>query len=293
MNFFKRGLRRAVKILGAHKLLHPKTIITLLHAIELSRFPDLKNPQDLNEKLIDLYFKSETSLWSQLTDKAAVREYIEKKGLKDILIPLAGIYSRADEIDFNSLPDSFVIKATDASARNIIVADKKLADFPKLKKIIDNWQKNKFGYATGEKHYLQIPPAIIIEEKLGGASEMLPIDYKFMCFNSEVHSCLVCSERDPKSFVSRRNLMNPYTWEEIPGSVNKFCHGNPLKAPKPQNLKKMVEIASKLSEGFPFVRVDLYEFQGNVYFGELTFTPSGCHISSITREVLLEMGKKL
>lgn len=291
MDLFRKGLRKGVKFLAGKKLIPAKTTFFLLHMIELLRIPDLKNPKDLNEKLMWLALNTDTSEWSRLSDKYEVRKFIASRGLGDILIPLSGVYDKVEEINFDEVPDAFVIKSTNGSAQNIIVKDKSKINTEAIIKEIVKWQKTKFGLASGEPHYLRIKPKLIIEKLLETKDHKLPVDYKFMCFNGKVHSCLVCSQRDDKTFVSKRNLFDVKTWQEITNSINPSYHGDISNTPKPLNLDKMVDIAKKISEGFPFVRVDLYNIEGKIYFGEMTFSPSGCRIASINHHTLSEMGK--
>ncbi|MCH5241267.1 MAG: hypothetical protein J1F67_02425 [Muribaculaceae bacterium] len=293
MDIARKGLRKIVKKIASYKLLPPKLTVFILYSIETLRFPKLRNPKDLNEKLIWLAFNTDTTRWSRLTDKYEVRNFISEKGFANILTPLIGVFENADEIDFDNLPECFVIKSTNGTAQTIVVDDKSIIDKEKIKKEIKSWQTQNLGYSSGEIHYLRIPQRIIIEQKLGGKTTELPIDYKFMCINGKVHSCLVCSERDKKVFTSRRNLMEVNNWKEIADSVNKNYRGDPSTLKQPHNLKEMVKIAEVLSQEFPFVRVDLYEVEGKIYFGEMTFTPSGFHITSINRKTLKEMGNLL
>lgn len=293
MNLFRKGLRRGVRFLAAQRIIPPKLDLWLLHVIELGRIPDINHPKDLNEKLMWLAFNSDTSQWSKLADKYEVRKYVEECGLSHILIPLLGVYDTVDTIPFNMLPSSFVIKSNNGSSQTIITTDKTKLDVRKACKEIENWQSEKFGLASGEVHYLKIQPRIVVEKLISGENGSLPVDYKFMCFNGKVHSCLVCSERDDKDFECKRNLIDPHTWKEFPNSVSGSYHGKMEDLKRPENLDEMIKVAERLSSGFPFVRVDLYNVDGKIYFGELTFSPSGFRIASITHPMLLEMGNLL
>ena len=290
MDLLRKGLRKFIRKLAGRKIIPAKATVFILHAIETLRFPNLRNPKDLNEKLILLAFTSDTAKWSELTDKYEVRKYVAECGFSDILIPLFGVYHNPKEILLELLPEKSVIKTTNGSGQTIIIEDKSKTDISEIRKTLDFWIKRPFGFETGETHYLFIPPRIIVEEKIENAKGALPTDYKFMCFNGFVHSCLVCSERDAKTFESKRNLMDTDKWMEIPDSVKPDLQGEATKLERPQRLEEMVYIASRLSKGFPFVRIDLYEADGKIFFGEMTFSPAGFHITSITRKILLEMG---
>lgn len=292
MNLVRKGLRKLVRIIADKRLISSKVTVILLHTIETLRIPNITQPKDLNEKLIWLAFNKDTSMWSRLTDKYEVRQYVRDCGLSHILIPFLGLYNTAHEIDFLKLPNKFVIKSTNGSAQTIFVKDKSHININKIRDKINSWKLKRFGYATGETHYLCITPRIIIEDMLPFENNKLPIDYKFLCFNGYVHSCLVCTERDNLSFNSRLNLMELPNWKEIKGAVIPSYEGDVSNFPKPVKLNEMIEIAEKLSEGFPFVRVDLYEVDGSVYFGEMTFTPFGFHFP-LTHSTLIKLGKLL
>lgn len=290
MDLFRKGLRRLVHILGENKLISSKTTMTWLHTIELGRKPDLKRPRDLNEKLIWMEFNTDTREWSRLADKYEVRKYIEEKGFKDSLIPLIGIYETLEELDFEVLPEDFVIKSTNGCEQTIIVKDKSKQDIAKIREEIKGWQKKPFGLATGETHYLRIKPRIIVESLLPLKDNTPPIDYKFYCFQGKVHSCLIVSNRNFEKHSYRLNLIEPQGWIEIPNAIKPPYIGCFESVAKPVNLNEMIEMAEKISQPFPFVRVDLYNIDGKIYFGEMTFTPAGGRPFYMTTQCLEEMG---
>lgn len=293
MDYFRKGIRKGVKFLGERRILSLSTVIRLLHLIEMLRWPDLKNPQDINEKLMWMELYSDTSEWSRLADKYKVREYVKEKGFEKNLIPFYGEYDKYNQIDFERLPESFVIKSRNGCAQTAIIRDKKSIDHKKLKKEISGWLKRPFGYSTGEKHYTTIPKGLVVEKLMTTSQGNLPIDYKFYCFNGEVKACLVCTDRKIRTQEYNLNLMDVSTWEEIPDSIIPSRRGNPDFIPQPKRLEEMRTIASGLSEGFPFVRVDLYEIDGRVYFGEMTFTPAGCHSHNLMPSILRHFGEKI
>lgn len=293
MNLVRRGLRRIVHEAGRRKLIRPLVTARLLHLITLGRLPDIKNPRDLNEKLLWIEYNTDTSRQSQLTDKYDVRKYVADKGLQDILIPMVGIYDDVEEIDFNTLPQKFVVKCTNGSARTIMVYDKDKLDQDSMRVTLNSWLKDSYGCISGEPHYDKIKPRVIIEEMIECGSNQCPVDYKFMCFGGKVHSCLVCTERNPLDLHCKFNLMEVENWTEIPDSTTIAHRGDAVKIEKPGQLEKMVAVAERLSTGFPFVRVDLYESGGKIYFGELTFTPAAFRIDYLTRSMLQKMGEML
>lgn len=290
MNFFLKALRRSVQILAGRGLLTPIAAAKLLHLAECRRWPDIRNPRDFNEKIMHMEFYSDTSAWSRLADKVAVRDFVASKGLADILIPLYGVYRTADEIDFDALPDSFVIKSNNGSAQAVVVDDKSAADQAAIKHAASHWFDRQFGIATAEPHYTRISPLIMAEKRLPTPDGSLPIDYKFHCFAGRPINCLVCSGRNTDDFHSHFNLYNTEPWSELTDCVKQRYRASE-SFPMPEKLPEMLQIASRLSEGFPFVRIDLYEVEGKVWFGEMTFTPTSCRMDWLTRDALLRFGE--
>lgn len=242
----------------------------ILFIMRTHKIPNLKNPVTFNEKTtcLKLYNYNMDNKVSELADKFEVRQYIENKGFKNILNELYGVYDNFDDIDFNSLPEKFVIKCTHGCAYNIICSNKKKLDIIQTKKRINKWLKEKYGYATSELHYTKIKPKIIIEKYLCDQNGNMPKDYKFYCMNGTVKCILVCSERDKKLRLSYYDK----EWNRL--NYEKKEWSSDVDIEKPKNLNKMIEIAEVLSIGFPFVRVDFYNDNGRIIFGELTFTPA-------------------
>ena len=160
---------------------------------------DFNNPRDLNEKINWCKFYSDTSMWGKLADKYAVRGYVKEKGLEDILVKLYGVWDDVDKIDFESLPDSFILKSNNGSGTNLIVNNKADLDLEKTRKLLKGWLETPFGYKLGEPHYLTIKPMIIAEELLDASKQHIStsslIDYKFFCANGEPSYILVIPER--------------------------------------------------------------------------------------------------
>ena len=242
----------------------------LLYFVRLHRLPNLKNPQTFNEKTtwLKLCDYNDNDLVSKCADKYAVREYVESKGCGEILNELYGVYDDFDEIDFDKLPSKFALKCVHGCAYNMIVDDKAKLDLDEARKRVAKWQKEKYGYATTELHYTKIKPRIIVEKYLRGENGKMPLDYKFYCMNGEVKCVLVCSERSDKLKLSYYDL----DWNRLHYEKPSWSPKSDIK--KPKNLKKMIEYAKKLSGDFPYVRVDLYNDDGKIIFGELTFTPA-------------------
>lgn len=250
------------------------------------------SPVDLNEKINWLKFNSDTTKWSELADKYAVRKFIEEKGYKQYLVPLLGVWENANEIDFSTLPDSFVLKTNNGAGTVMVVEDKALIDQRTVRAQLNKWLKNKFGLKRAEPHYLRIKPLIIAESLLkdkSGISSSL-VDYKIWCFDGKAFGT--------KVFYNRHRFEADIEWydrdwnyrpEKLVFTKDKRDGGGKIN--KPKNYEQMISFAEDLSKGFPQVRVDLYNIDGQIYFGEMTFTASGGYMNSYKKEVLLEMGK--
>ena len=266
----------------------------MVHLCHYKKNIDWLHPRDLNEKIRWLQLNTDTEIWSRLADKYAVRKYVQEKGYEDILVKLYGKWNSADEIDFTTLPNSFILKTNHGSGEVIVVKDKQKANLKKIRRMMQQYLETPFGIKTAEPHYLKIKPCIIAEELLeqdGGISSSL-IDYKFFCFHGKPISCGVFYDR---SLKSHSNSMTPYDmdWikhEEWRRQDLKMAFKN---IPKPVTFDRMIQACQDLAAQFPFVRMDFYEVKGHLYFGEFTFTPAALTGGSFTQEIMEEWGKLL
>ena len=267
----------------------PKFSAKVLFFIRTKKIPNLKDPKTFNEKTTWLKlnkYKDDVNVING-SDKYLVRQYISRKGYDEILNKLYGVYDSFDEIEFDKLPNKFALKCVHGCAYNIICKDKNKFNKEKAKTKVNRWMKEKYGYATTELHYTKITSKIIIEKYLCDENDKMPIDYKFYCINGEVQTILVCSEREEKL---RLNYFDQ-KWNEQ-DYVKKSWKGE-KKIEKPKNLNKMIKIAKDLSTNFPFVRVDLYNENGKIIFGELTFTPACCCAPYYNEKGNKELGELL
>lgn len=265
---------------------------------------NLRNPKDFNEKIQWLKIYSDLSQWTDLADKYKVREYVEKCGLKNILVKLYGVWKNADEIDFNKLPEKFILKTNNYCGNNILVYDKKELDVKNTRILLNKWVNIRYGLVSLEPHYWNIEGRIIAEELLEDPDHKdlttSLIDYKFFCFHGEPYIINVLYDRsnmiigttmNPNS-SNTREILYDLEWNIV---QNGYSYVDPhcqiLCIPKPKCLDEMIFICRKLSRPFPQVRVDLYEVNGKVYFGEFTFTSGSMDVFSST---LIElMGDKI
>lgn len=246
-----------------------KTLATkVLYWIVTGRRLNLSNPEDFHEKLQWLKLNWEQPLVAQCTDKYSVREYVVGRGCGDVLNELYGVYERTNDIPWELLPKKFALKCTHGCGYNIICDDKaKLSRLFSLVRL-EWWMRSSYGHRYAEYHYLAIKPRIICERYIETAAGFLPIDYKIFCFNGRPHYVATATDRSTQIKWHFLDM----EWKRIDIALPEHTQGD--LPPRPVCWDRMVEVAVKLSQPFPFVRVDLYDDNGRVVFGEMTFTPA-------------------
>lgn len=272
---------------------YPILLIKLRYFVRFHKCLNLKEPKTLNEKILYMSLKTDTTIWTRLADKYNVRGYIEECGLSDILVPLYGYWDNANQIDFDSLPNGFVLKTTQGSGDIIIVTDKSKINKSKVISQMNKSVNIRYGELEGGKHYMRIKPGIIVEGLLENDKESLKysssiIDYKIWCFNGVPYYIWTCCNRDSEG----ADVMTYDTsWVAHPEySVFNKHYREGIIMRKPDNLDDMLTIAVQLSKPFPVVRVDLYNIGGKIYFGEMTFTSLGGLMDFYTEEFQLLAG---
>ena len=265
---------------------------------------DLKAPKDYKEKVQWLKVYSDIKHWTLLADKYRVREYVESCGLGDILVKIYGAWKDARNINFELLPDKFVLKTNNGCGKNILVYDKKMLGIKPTISLLNEWIKFKQGLVSFEPHLWNIDRMIIAEELLedidSKSISASLIDYKFFCFHGEPYIINVLYDRKNKVVGRDREpgsptiLENVYDlkWNPIKDAYPDDARfkNNPV-IPKPERLDEMITICRLLSKPFPQVRVDLYLVNGKVYFGEMTFTPG--KMEEFSEELLTRMGERI
>lgn len=246
--------------------LNPSLELKLLYRIQTGKKLSLSNPTLYNEKLQWLKLNYRDPIMPYCVDKYTVREVVKKRGLNEILTPLLWEGVDPDKIPFENLPSRFVIKVTHGSGLNIICKDKNKLNIKSTKKKLNKWLKTEFLPCYGEWYYGQVKPRIIIEELLTKYDDQIPEDYKILSFNGKPKYIVVDTDRFSNH---KRNIYN-LNWELMEGYNMEFPNDAPIE--KPQELEKMLKYASILSKDFPHVRVDFFQVNGEVYFGELTFS---------------------
>ena len=274
----------------------PKGWCALRYRLLMGKKLDWNNPKDINEKIQWLQYNSDTTEWSRLADKYRVREYIKECGLESMLVPLYGKWDKAEDIDWDSLPNKFVMKANNGCGDVLICKDKNELDIVSETKKFQSLLAMKFGRVSAQPHYLRIEPCVIAEELLDiktqpNESKSL-IDYKIWCFDGEPHCILVCSDRNAETLL---RAIYDLDWNYRPECTTYNEHfvrpNEPM--PKPKSLDQMLKAASILSKGFPEVRVDFYDINGKPYFGEMTFTAATGTMSNYSQDFLNELGSKV
>ena len=248
-----------------------KFYLKLLYRKKMKRKLNLEEPKTFNEKLQWLKIYDRNLEYTKMVDKNEAKKYVSKIIGEDYIIPTIGVWNNFNEIDFNKLPNQFVLKCTHDSGGIVICKDKAKFNINKAKKIINHSLKRNYFLNTREWPYKNIKPRIIAEKYMVDESGYELKDYKLMCFNGKVKCSFVCSNRNTASGL----CVNFYDQNWKPMPFERHYPKNPIEIAKPNHYKKMVELAEKLSKNIPFVRVDFYIIENKIYFGELTFYPGG------------------
>ena len=229
---------------------------------------NLDNPKSFSEKLQWLKVYDRNPLYTKLVDKYEAKKIIAQQIGEEYIIPTLGVWDRFEDIDFNLLPNQFVLKCTHDSGGLVVCKDKATLDFDQAKKKIQESYKNNYYFYGREWPYKDVKPRIIAEKYMEDTSTGELRDYKFFCFNGEVKALFVATDRIGSKETNFDFIDADY--QHLP-FTNGHLNASTIPA-KPINFEKMKAIASKLSQNIPHVRVDLYECNGKVYFGEMTFT---------------------
>lgn len=243
-----------------------KEFLEVLYKERLGRDPDIDNPKRFTEKMQWLKLYYHNPLFKTCADKYLVREYIESKGYGSLLNELYCRVTDIDKLDIDSLPDKFILKAAHSSGMNYVCTDKNSVNWKSKKKVLKLWLKHDLYLDGREWAYKDLEPSIIAEKYLEDDSGWLR-DYKFVCEKGKV----IMIFADVDRYSNHKRACYNADWEKI--DIVTDCGQTDVK--RPENLEEMIKIAEDLSKDFPFVRVDLYNCNGKIYFGELTFYPWG------------------
>ena len=231
---------------------------------------NLENPQSFSEKINWYKLNARDPLMQQCADKVAVRDYVAGCGYRECLNELYNVYTNVYQIDIDRLPDQFVLKASHGSHMNIIVKDKTAVNWRQAKLMMRSWLHQNIAWSGREWVYKDIPRRIIAEKYLEDETGELR-DYKFYCFNGEPKFMQLEVGR-----FTKENTRNFYdtNWNLLPFG-KELPHNPNIDVPKPSKFEEMISMARDLCKPFQYVRVDLYQVSGTIYFGELTFFPAG------------------
>lgn len=261
-------------VIGLNKMgwilpLIPDTLyLQLRYRLRLSKKLNLKNPVTYNEKLqwLKLYYRRPDM--PIMVDKATAKRYVADLIGEDHIIPTYGIYNSVKEIEWDKLPNQFVIKCTHDSGGLIVCKNKQDLNMQTAKKKLSRGLKKTYYWKNREWPYKSIPRRLIAEKYMVDESGYELKDYKFFCFDGEPKALFVASDR------TKDNEETKFDFYDMDFNHLPFTNGHPNSKKtikKPKSFEEMKEIARKLSKGLPHVRVDLYDVNGQVYFGELTF----------------------
>lgn len=287
-----RKLTKMILALARKRVLYlsDKKFLTILSQLRLNRKIDIENPVTFNEKLQWLKLYDRNPLYTTMVDKYEAKRYVSNILGEEYIIPNIGIYENFSDINFDILPNKFVIKCTHDSGGNIICKDKEQLNLKEVEKKLKHCLERNYFYANREWPYKNVKPRILIEKYMASEEQPELIDYKFFCFNGEPKLIYVSQglEQHSTARISfadmNYNMTNFYRndykpFEKLPD--------------KPKNFEKMKEFARKLSKGITFIRVDFYEINSKLYFGELTFFPCSGFIPFVPEEYDRILGERL
>lgn len=244
----------------------PETVVKMEFRRHTGYSLNLKNPKTYNEKIqwMKLYWYDEKAC--KCADKYSVREYVESKGLKGILNDVYGVFDSPEEINFDKLPDKFVLKTTHGCGQNLVCTDKTKVNWESEKRRIKHWLKRSQYFYSFEWVYRDIKPRLIIERLIETEDGLPPKSYKIFCFNGKPRCIYVQIDYD--------NMLTEIDFYDLQWNRLEVKHkeANSKKAmEKPKELGELLTYARILSEDFPHVRVDFYIEEGRIFFGECTF----------------------
>lgn len=250
------------------------------------------NPTILSEKGRWVQFNTDTSEWSLYADKYRVREYLEGLGLSEYLPKLYGVWEKASDIDFNSLPSSFVIKTNHGCGEVIVVKNKSKADLEEIRAKMQHYLQERYGVQTAEPHYLNIKPVVLAEEVLPATCPDTDaiVDYKIFCNYGKPIFLDITYNRNMETHHAHE------AWYDPEWNKHDEWHTGGYKVKditRPTSLEKMYEICAQLGKDWPLARIDFYDVNGRPYIGELTFTPNGYTPEDLTPEAQLLIGNMI
>lgn len=287
--FFYSALHSIISKSFLNKICPDSLYLRLFFYKRFGRKLDLNNPQTLNEKLQWLKLYNRKDIYTKMVDKVLVKDYARAIIGDQYIIKTLGVWDHFDQIDFDKLPDKFVLKCNHDSGNYIICTDKSKLDKKRAKEILEKALRTNFFYTGREWPYKNVKHKILAEEFIG-KDDQVPEDYKIMCINGVADNMMVCTDR--QSGLTKYYYFDR-EWKLI--KCNKWADLVPadFTVNKPKNFDKMIEIAEKLSQDIPLTRIDLYDVDGKLYLGEITFFPNSGFDTNLYYDEDLLLGQKL
>lgn len=260
----KKQLLKKVKY--AMRFLPDKTYLQIYYFAQFKKFINFKNPRTYNEKLNWLKVYDRNPEYSKMVDKYEAKKYVASIIGEDYIIPTLGIWDKFEDIDFDNLPNQFVLKCTHDSEGLVIVKDKSKFDIIEAKKKIEKAMKYNFFYIGREYPYKNVKPRIIAEQYMEDNKYHELRDYKFFCFDGDPKAMFIATDR-----AKGKTKFDFYDIDFNHLNIVQHYPNSSEKIEKPKNFNKMIELSKKISTGLKHVRIDFYEVNGKLYFGEITF----------------------
>ena len=268
-------MREPFRYLASHCI--PKRLyLHLFYLRQFGKLAHLRRPATLNEKLHWKKLQGCPPFHARVSDKYAVREWVAKRIGAEYLIPLLAVLERAEDLDLAAYPTPLIIKTTHGSGQNVIIRDDPSLAEDELKGLFGGWMKQNMYYLSKEPQYKTIKPRLVVEQLITDPEGNVPMDFKLHCFHGQVEAIQV----DIGRFVDHRRNFYDVNWQLLPFTwshwkKNKCLWPNGRAVERPAALGEMIGVARTLAQDFDYVRVDLYNCNGQVYFGELTLHPGG------------------
>lgn len=267
-----------IKLLAKIGHHYPKFVIQARSLKAIKRFVNLNGPFDKIPHMMEYVWRAELANadnkeWAMKADKLGVRDFVAERIGKQYLIPLLGAWKDASEIDFNALPDSFILKTNNGCATNVFVHNKSELDIPRAIKQLNQALVFPYPDLSGQPHYALISPRIIAEKLMVEPGHTSLTDYKIHCVNGEPVRIYVFLDRDEKTHFDFRVMAFDPEWKEYPEAINKKYRANPSSIDMPENISELLQCARELSKDEEYARIDFYIINGKIYFGEITLTP--------------------
>ena len=284
--FFRRICRKFVYLTAP--IWSDKTFLRMYFWCNLGYKLNLKSPRTFNEKLNWLKIYNKHPEYSKMVDKKEAKEYVASIVGDKYIIPTLAVYDKVEDIDFEKLPKQFVLKCTHDSGSVVVCKDKSILDKGAAIRKLKKGLRSNFFTITREYPYKNVKPRIIAEQYMEDETGELR-DYKFFCFNGVADIVMVCIDRqihDTKFYFFDKK------WNLLPLNIRGKNTDPSFKLPRPECIEQMFDLAGRLSEGVPFLRVDFYSIDNHPYFGELTFFPDSGFDANLLPETDKMLGER-